>query len=1380
MSISNNGIEYEKPLFRKDILHNILSNINLKGVELYELIMREGSDKTSERRQGWIYESLFQILVVLKCIEGISYTYICDGQLQNLIGMKNIIPLMKTKVEGGGNNIIDLAIKYNDTTIVFTVKYKNKYCETDVCKIHNTITSQQLLGKVFKIAVLVKDKKYIENHKYKNEKNIDKEILDRIRKDGLLFDEADIIRGLDVFCNRFSDNVMDIDDFVEHINSEYLNCPRQQLIEMLHQDMTLRKFINIFELAKATMNGNLTDVQKYCISQMPRSGKSILMLLIAKYLLSQSGYKRILLMTSVCSTIKSFVQDLNKWIEFKGIQYREQTDFDTIDDDYEGIVFCSCQFLKIDGKTNKTELLKQLHFDAMIIDEAHLGSSTEKTNTNIINGDKDIIDNVRQGTKLCMFVSGTADKTKRYYNIHNERVYEWQMIDVAMMKLINNPDTTNDDKDQAMSYMINRHGNTFVQCLEDNTLNKDYSNHPTQVLMKHTYPELLIREITEYNSKYGTDYGLSASSLLALQQQTNSKGEVEYIEKFELEKTNDGIELLIGFFELIISSNRMKTTLMKTIEQTQTARGSRLSSSSNPLLSILYLPINTRNGTISKLQKTLVKFLADHNLWTNYNIEYANSTDDTGFVNEEYDNFIQNCMSNTKKGNKRGCILLLGNKGSVGVTYHDCDVTISLDDGHNLDNQIQRYSRALTPATGKTVGINVDMNVQRSYVYMMDMIHRYRKTGHGKNKTNAEILYYMYEKNVFLFNPQEFNNGNIKSCDIQSYFQNEATNMIDQIDDKAILDGLICDDDMKSVIKPNFQKSKINTSINPDLEGEQQHCPKGGVSKTEIDGPHGKIDNENENETLGDVTEEEEEDRKLDIAINQTLEMCKTFLFPLLALISRSFDIFDFKEIFTNKKTNYLIISILVDKIDLNNDNHNIIISIMNNIIDNNAEIVNNIREIYSIAPANKLRNLIEQHFIPTASEKQDYAEVPTPVILVDDMLNKIPNEIWRNPHRVFEPCCGKGNFVLGIFDKFYHGLKDLYPDEIERCRVIITECIYYADLTTLNVFITTELLKCHIQSYNGLDELDYQFNSYQGNTLELNLNDQWNINGFHEIIGNPPYNDKQKNTGKKGGGDLLWNKFVDISLDKFLLPKGHLIFVHPPGWRKPDSANSKYSGLFKKMTCNNQMIYLEIHDTKDGKKTFNCGTRYDWYVIENTPVYKPTTIMSETSTIYEYDLSKWNFLPNDNLETIHSVLKTDSDDACEIEFSTSSYESRKNWVQKAEDATYKHPLIHSTPQKGNRIMYSSRNDNGHFGSPKVIFGDSGIYNAVVDFDGLYGMTQHAMAIKVDSLSEANMIKQALESKKFKQLLTDCSWSNYQIDWRLFTYFKKDFWKEFV
>jgi hypothetical protein len=55
--------------------------------------------------------------------------------------------------------------------------------------------------------------------------------------------------------------------------------------------------------------------------------------------------------------------------------------------------------------------------------------------------------------------------------------------------------------------------------------------------------------------------------------------------------------------------------------------------------------------------------------------------------------------------------------------------------------------------------------------------------------------------------------------------------------------------------------------------------------------------------------------------------MCKSFLFPLLALISRSYKIFDFKDIFTNEKTSRLIISLLKDKkIELNKDNKNMIL----------------------------------------------------------------------------------------------------------------------------------------------------------------------------------------------------------------------------------------------------------------------------------------------------------------------------------------------------------------------------------------------------------------------------------------------------------------------
>jgi len=1353
-------------VFRKDILVNMLANTNLTGKELFVVIIKENKELCDERRQGWIFESLCQILIILKCIENINYTEIFDGQLQNLKQMKNINSLLKVKVDGGGNNIIDLAIKQGTTLVLFTIKYKNKYSETDVSKIDNTITKQNITYD-YKIGLVVKDKEVVIKHKYKNKLNIDKQIHDKIIENDLLFDENDVIKGLDVFCQRFASHrqplplasyVLGIDEFIDFINAEYLLSPRQQLTKKLHQKMTEIKFIKSFLTNKHKM---------WCIAHKPRSGKSITMLLICKYLL-EKGYKKILIMTSVPATINSFMNDLEKYIDFKNINYKLQEEFDSIDETFNGVVFCSVQYLKIDGKSKKKDFLKKMSFDAIITDEAHHGSSTNKTKTEILDVDSDV-EEIRKNIKLNIFASGTADKTKKYYGIHSSCIYEWEIEDEAFMKELIKPTVKN--REYIIDYMISRHGNTFTECLENETLNKDYSKHPTQVLMKYSIPELLINEINEYNANNGTNFGYNCSSLFALKQIINEKGEVEYAEEFELCKNIDGIDLLKGFFDCIISTNRMRKTIMKQIENTQTSRVSRKSTIDNPLLFIIYLPTHTRNNTISLLQKTFKQFLETHNLWSDYNIEYSNSTEDTGNVKEEYNEYIQTIMNKTKTENKKGCILLLGNKGSVGITYNDCDVTISLDDGHNLDNQKQRFSRALTEASGKTIGINVDMNIQRTYLYLIDIVQKFKRNT-KTTKTNAEILYYLFEHNIFLFNPQQINNGKMTTIEIMSYYQKEAENIMKEIDDTPFLENLICDDDMRDFIKIDFQKRELK-KINKDLEGEQQDCPKGDKTKVQIDAPYDVDAKEDENK----LNEDEDETAKIELLINQTYEMCKSFLFPLLALISRSYKLFDFKEIFTSEKTERLIISLLKDKkIELNKDNYIIIVIIMNNIIDNNAEIINNIREIYSIAPANKLRELIEKHFIPTNDEKKQNAEVPTPVKLVDEMLKSTPIEFWKKPQKVFEPCCGKGNFVLAIFDRFYKGLEEMYPDEIERCRVIMTECIYYADLTALNVFITTEIINCHVQSYCGLDELDFEFNNYTGDTLELNIKDKWNINSFNMVCGNPPYN----SSGDTATGNTIWQDFTKKSLNEWLIPNGYLLFVHPPGWRKPNTEKGKFYGLYNLMCIDNQMLYLEIHGIKDGQKVFNCGTRYDWYLIEKKKHYKQTIIIDENGEKHDYELSNFSWLPNSKIDLIQKILITNNE-ACSIIYNRSNYGSdNKKYISKQQNEIYKYPIIHTIPLTGIRYIYSSINDKGHFGISKVIFGDNGLNDAIIDMEGKYGMSENSMAIKVDNIEEAINIKKALLSNNFKEIIKSCIIGNFRIDWRLFNEFKKDFWKEFI
>jgi len=134
----------------------------------------------------------------------------------------------------------------------------------------------------------------------------------------------------------------------------------------------------------------------------------------------------------------------------------------------------------------------------------------------------------------------------------------------------------------------------------------------------------------------------------------------------------------------------------------------------------------------------------------------------------------------------------------------------------------------------------------------------------------------------------------------------------------------------------------------------------------------------------------------------------------------------------------------------------------------------------------------------------------------------------------------------------------------------------------------------------------------------------------------------------------------------------------------------------------------------------------------------------------------------------------------CPIIQSMSAYEPRKTHMSKTKINEFKYPCIHSTPLSGITYKYSNCNDRGHFGIPKVIFGDSGFYTAIIDLNGEYGMTQHSMAIEINNLQEGENILKALKSDKFKNVKDSCLFSSYAIDWNIFNKFKRDWWKEYV
>ena len=110
------------------------------------------------------------------------------------------------------------------------------------------------------------------------------------------------------------------------------------------------------------------------------------------------------------------------------------------------------------------------------------------------------------------------------------------------------------------------------------------------------------------------------------------------------------------------------------------------------------------------------------------------------------------------------------------------------------------------------------------------------------------------------------------------------------------------------------------------------------------------------------------------------------------------------------------------------------------------------------------------------------------------------------------------------------------------------------------------------------------------------------------------------------------------------------------------------------------------------------------------------------------------SWLPNSKIDLIQKILAND-DESCSIIYNRSNYGSdNKKYISKQQNETYKYPIIHTIPLSGIRYIYSSINDKGHFGISKVIFGDNGLNDAIIDMEGKYGMSENSMAIKVDNI----------------------------------------------
>ena len=374
-------------------------------------------------KTGFVFETISIICIIFKQLMP-DYEFISDSNMEDtsLIfkPVESVRELFNQNIHHGDNKS-DITVKMNGKFVPFSIKYGSSKRVSDLQTCKQCLECSRYKDG-YSLGLIYQDKRYLTNHR--KEGNREKIALDIAKRDGHFYSEKEIIEAFDKLQKVLMENKKEsLDDYIDWIDKEYLKGGgRRHLKLYFNQKLALMQF-----------KRNKKESLIHCLNHKPRSGKTIIMLLYAKYLL-EDGHKRVLIMTSVPETIDSFIEELNKYYEFKGINYKEQTEFMEVDENYTGIVFCSVQYLKTGNKKDKKEniLLKQKEeklqlFDCMMFDECHFHSSNKNTYDKIINvhGDNPI---------MKIFVSGTSGKTEWFYNIDKKYIYKWSVEDEAFMK----------------------------------------------------------------------------------------------------------------------------------------------------------------------------------------------------------------------------------------------------------------------------------------------------------------------------------------------------------------------------------------------------------------------------------------------------------------------------------------------------------------------------------------------------------------------------------------------------------------------------------------------------------------------------------------------------------------------------------------------------------------------------------------------------------------------------------------------------------------------------------------------------------------------------------------------------------------------------------
>ena len=398
----------------------------------------------------------------------------------------------------------------------------------------------------------------------------------------------------------------------------------------------------------------------------------------------------------------------------------------------------------------------------------------------------------------------------------------------------------------------------------------------------------------------------------------------------------------------------------------------------------------------------------------------------------------------------------------------------------------------------------------------------------------------------------------------------------------------------------------------------------------------------------------------------------------------------------------------------------------------------------------------ISQNLEVRENEKNEFGEVFTSSVLIDELFDNLPASSWTNPKLTWlDPCSGKGNFLALAYIRLMKGLSKKIRDKTKRSQHILTNMFYMIEINSSSV---QELHKLFGKDAN-ISNADFLDNKKK---WEKDLGQTQ----FDIVVGNPPFQVSKSNKYEGSVGNrTLWDKFLDKTFKEDLIKsKGYLAFINPSNWRRPEHR------IYTLLTRENTLKYLHIYGKKDGQTLLGAQTRFDLYIVQEGSPNKTqkTHIIDEKNKKHTLDVSSWSFLPNYLYTKIKSIMVPVTK-GIPVIFSAGDYDARK--LSKKRTKNHRFSVVHNITQKGLGIRFAKEKKTSHIGVPKVLLNFNERQYPYNDYRGEYGMSQLTFGIPIKSKKEGEQWVSIIESPTFTEILRATKWGAFQTDYRMFKYF---------